>query len=431
MRSPVDRSPIALNPYERAIVANADWFLSRQRGDGAIDADGDEFYGLRGDATLVGHAVSVRMWAHSLTGEERFVASARESVQWLAERQDPAGGWSRHSAFTLGGAQCVFEGLDTYQRLSGDSSYQRNLELAAARMVRGTVADDGRLLLPNIIEIGEYAHFALLAWKTTSNESFRRAADLILSHITANFDESEGYWCPYDRNVRLPAARRALGPILRLPFELFELKGRSVARLSQRLSRFAVGPVHPQYSMSLMDAEALLDTLDGSLSLPELERQTRSAIEWARRQCPGPFPGTLAESRPTPRRQRVYPLKLINDTTMAATWPSACLLLTYCCLNDSALSRYAEQVAQWLLSIQDEAGGVWNFQRPDGSFHPLQSGNVNYYASLALWYFNRVFMRRDLGAGTMVRSPAQATRADALALVPCDLLTSSVGGARF
>ncbi len=393
MRAPVGSKRGQLNPYEHAIVANADWFVSRQRADGAIDVEGDEFYGLRGDATLVGHAVSVRMWANSLTGDDRFLSSARESVRWLVDRQDPEGGWSRDSAFTLDGAQCVFEGLHTYQRLTGDTSFQRNLELAADRMVRGTVSEDGRLLLPNIIEIGEYAHFALLAWKTTGDEVYRRVAELILSHISANFDEAEGFWCPFDRRAELPAARKVLAPVLRMPFELFKLRGRPVARLSQRLSRFAVGPIHPQYSMSLMDAEALLDTLDGSCSLPDLERQTRSAIGWAIQRCGGPFPGTLVESRPTPRRECVYPLKLINDTTMAATWPTACLLLAYCGLNDAAFAADAEQTANWLLSIQDDAGGFRNFQRPDGSFHRLQSGNVNYYASLALWCFNRVYMR--------------------------------------
>ena len=168
--------PGQFNIYERAIAANADWFISRERAGGRIDAEGDEFYGLRGDATLVGHAVSVRMWAHSLTGEQHYLDSARRSVRWLADRQDSAGGWSRHSAFTLDGAQCVFEGLDTYQRLSGDISFQPNLGLAARRMVRGTIADDGRLLQPNIIEIGEYAHFSLLAWKTTGDGRSRRAA---------------------------------------------------------------------------------------------------------------------------------------------------------------------------------------------------------------------------------------------------------------
>ncbi len=47
-----------LNPYERAIVRNADWFVSRQTQEGYIDAEGDEFYGIRGDATLVGDAAT-------------------------------------------------------------------------------------------------------------------------------------------------------------------------------------------------------------------------------------------------------------------------------------------------------------------------------------------------------------------------------------
>ena len=388
---------VALNEYERAIVANADWFVSKQRADGAIDADGDEFYGLRGDATLVGHAVSVRMLAYSLVGEERYLESARDSVRWLAERQDSQGGWSRHSAFTLDGAQCVFEGLDTYERLSADATFHPNLERAANRMVNGTVTPDGRLLLRNVIELGEYAHFCLLAWKSTGRDSYRTAADILLSHITTNFEASEGFWYPYDRDVSLPTLRPVIAPFLRLPFELFELKGRPVARLSQRLLRFAVGHNHPQYAMSLMDAEALLDTLDASISLPDLERQTRAAITWAHKYCSGPFPGSLVESRSIPRRERAYPLKLINDTTMAATWPTTCLLLAYCGLDDPALRDDADQTAQWLVSIQDHTGGFRNFQRPDGSFHPLQSGNVNYYASISLWHYNQVYARRTHG----------------------------------
>ncbi len=81
-----------LNEYEGAIVANADCFIASQRKDGAIDAEGDEFYGLRGDATLVGHAVSVRMFAYSLTSDDRYRDSASDSVRWLAERQDPRDG---------------------------------------------------------------------------------------------------------------------------------------------------------------------------------------------------------------------------------------------------------------------------------------------------------------------------------------------------
>ena len=34
-----------VNPYEKAIVRNADWFMSRQSSEGYIGAEGDEFYG--------------------------------------------------------------------------------------------------------------------------------------------------------------------------------------------------------------------------------------------------------------------------------------------------------------------------------------------------------------------------------------------------
>lgn len=51
----------------------------------------------------------------------------------------------------------------------------------------------------------------------------------------------------------------------------------------------------------------------------------------------------------------------------------------------------ARRTADWLVSIQDEAGGFHNFQRADGSFLPLQSGNVNFYASMALWIYNEVY----------------------------------------
>jgi hypothetical protein len=51
----------------------------------------------------------------------------------------------------------------------------------------------------------------------------------------------------------------------------------------------------------------------------------------------------------------------------------------------------ATETADWLVSIQDAEGGFFNFQKPDGSFVPLQSGNVNFYASMALWMFGEVY----------------------------------------
>ena len=63
----------SLNPYERAIVRNADWFIARQSREGYIDAEGDEFYGIRGDATLVGHSVTVRCYANLLTASDKYL----------------------------------------------------------------------------------------------------------------------------------------------------------------------------------------------------------------------------------------------------------------------------------------------------------------------------------------------------------------------
>ena len=131
-----------LNAYENAIVRNADWFISRQSREGYIDADGDEFYGIRGDATLVGHSVTVRCYAHLLTGSNKYLDSAHRSLDWLAARQDKQGGWSGFSVFTLDGAQCVFEGFNTYQTISGDKRYQPVLIKAADRMVAGTLQSD-------------------------------------------------------------------------------------------------------------------------------------------------------------------------------------------------------------------------------------------------------------------------------------------------
>jgi len=60
-------------------------------------------------------------------------------------------------------------------------------------------------------------------------------------------------------------------------------------------------------------------------------------------------------------------------------------------MNDSQYRAEAKQTADWILSVQDEKGGFYNFQRPDGTTLPLQSGNVNFYASMALWLYNEVY----------------------------------------
>ena len=203
----------ALNRYETAIVRNADWFIGRQSREGYIDADGDEFYGIRGDATLVGHSVTVRCYAGVLTGAERYIESARQSLTWLAARQDPNGGWKHDSAFTLDGAQCVFDGFNTYEKVTGDRRYHAVLVKAADRMISGTLAPDGGLQLSDIIEVGEYAHFSLMAWKTTGEPRFKQAGERMLAHIERNFEETEGIWRPFDAaKLRNDPLARVLRP---------------------------------------------------------------------------------------------------------------------------------------------------------------------------------------------------------------------------
>lgn len=381
-----------MNPYEAAIVRNADWFIRRESRDGYVDAEGDEFYGLRGDATLVGHSVSVRCYGGVLTGSNDYFDSARRSLDWLAERQDPNGGWRSCSAFTLDGAQCVFEGFNTYRTISGDTRYDAVLIRAADRMIAGTLDRNGGLLLPNIIEIGEYAHFALLAWKTTGEQRFRDAGETIVSHIERSFDEAEGMWRPFDSaKLRGDVMTRLLRPALRFSMMHVPLRGKLVARFADHLAPLGVVANHPQYSMSLMDAEALLDTQDGSCDFPRLREQTRAAIAWAESNCPGPFPGSVVESRKADRPS-VYPIPIINDTRMAALWPTTCLLIAYCGMNDVAFKAKASLAAEWILTMQSESGAFNNFQHPDGSKRPLQSGNVNFYASMALWLYNELYI---------------------------------------
>jgi hypothetical protein len=381
-----------LNEYERAIVKNADWFMMNQTREGFIDVEGDEFYGVRGDATLIGHSITVRMYAYALTHEQTYFDSALTSLQWLEDRQDEKGGWKKYAAFTLDGAQCVFEGFNTFQRISRDDRFEETLNRSAGRMISGTIGPKGNLLLPNIIEIGEYAHFSLLAWKTVGNEYFKQSAETILGHIYRNFDKEEGYWVPYDsQRIRSGVPVRLIRPGIRWTTNTLRLKGRIVARMADHMLPIVVGETHPQYSMNMMDAESLLDTLDGSCDFPELRIQTENAIHWVKKYCSGPFPGSVVESRKMKKRENTFPIRLINDSEMAALWPAACLLLAYCGMNDRQYGSEAKQTADWILSVQDEKGGFHNFQKPDGTTLPLQSGNVNFYASMALWLYNEVY----------------------------------------
>jgi hypothetical protein len=252
--------------------------------------------------------------------------------------------------------------------------------------------ENGDLRLTNIIEIGEYAHFALLAWKTTGEMRFKTVAEQILMHIERNFDAEAGFWRPFDAaNLRRDVLTRLIRPALRFAMLNLPLRGRLVARAAEHLASFAVIESYPQYAMNLMDAEALLDTLDGSCHFPQLTEQTRAAITWAETHCSGPFVGSLVESCRTNDRPPVYPVAVINDRNLAALWPTTCLLIAYCGMNDNVYLAKAKGVADWILSVQNSEGGFNNFQNPDGSVRPLQSGNVNFYASMALWLFNEVY----------------------------------------
>ena len=383
--------------YEQAIIKNADWFILNQTHEGFINVEGDEFYGIKGDATLIGHSVTIRMYAYAFTNEQKYLDSALASLQWLAERQDENGGWKKHAAFTLDAAQCVFEGFNTFQRISGDDEFNEKPNQAARRMITGTIDKNGNLLLPDIIEIGEYAHFSLLAWKTTGDDYFKQSAENILSHIYRNFDEKEGYWHPFDsQKIRSDLLTRLVRPIIRWYTDRIQLKGRIVARIADHILPIVVGETHPQYAMSMIDTESHLDTLDGSCDFTKLRTQTEAAINWVKKYCRGPFPGSVVESKAWAKGKNVFPIQIINDTEMAALWPSACLLLAYCGMNDSQYKEEAKKTADWILSVQDDKGGFYNFQKPDGATLPLQSGNVNFYASMALWLYNEVYEKSSL-----------------------------------
>ncbi|MEJ2379265.1 MAG: hypothetical protein P8Y71_29040, partial [Pseudolabrys sp.] len=298
--------------------------------------------------------------------------------------------------------------FNTYEKITGDRRYRGVLVKAADRMIAGTLTKDGGLQLSDIIEIGEYAHFALLAWKTTGEARFKEAGERILAHIERNFDETEGIWRPFDTaKLRNDPLARTLRPLLRGAMIYLPLRGRLVARISEHMAPFAVGGSHAQYAMSLMDTEALLDTLDGSCDFPRLREHTKAAIAWAESHCRGPFAGSLVESKKMYGQADVYPLPIINDTRTAALWPSTCLLIACCGMNDEAYRATAQSIADWILTVQDDKGGFSNFQNPDGSTRALQSGNVNFYASMALWLFNEVYLNGHI---KLFSAPAKGSK---------------------
>jgi hypothetical protein len=167
------------------------------------------------------------------------------------------------------------------------------------------------------------------------------------------------------------------------------LKGKTVAKMAEYLLPLVLRGHGPQYSLGLMDAEALLDTLDGGLALPELRAQTARAVEWAAQHCAGPVPGSLVESRTVPPAKAVYPLPAINDSENASLWPTCCYLLALTALDD--WTRYGERTdatARWILSMQDEDGSFWTHQAASGRRFGQKYGNINYYGSLALSHYS-------------------------------------------
>src|SRR5690349_8363820 len=128
---------MTFNRYEQAIVRNADFFMAMQDDSGFIKIPADEYYGVEGDASLIGHAMSVRGYAWVLTGDAKYLESARTSARFLAERQDTRGGWHHDAGYSLDAAQCVMEGFASYERLSGDKQFHDVLVRAADRMIAG------------------------------------------------------------------------------------------------------------------------------------------------------------------------------------------------------------------------------------------------------------------------------------------------------
>lgn len=386
-----------LNTYEEALVRNADWFVARQGADGFIRIPADEYYGIPGDASLIGHSMSVRTYAWFLTKDSAYLESAKKSAAWLAERQDPSGGWHHDAGYSLDAAQCVMEGFATLERLTGERTYHETLTKAADRMLTGTVDEQGRQLIGNTTEIGEYAHHAFLAWRLTGLEKHRAGGHAIVKCITSQFDEAQGYWNTVG-DIHVPhwmdAAKPALGPILRCSMSKLGLKGRTIAQISEKVVPLAIRGRGPQYCLGMMDAEALLDTMDGAFELPLLKAQTERAVAWVKQNCAGPVAGSFCESKRVPESQAVYPLPAINDADNASLWPTSAVLLAMVGLGNHGDD--AQAVADWLVSMQDDDGSFWTHQDKNGKRFGEKYGNINFYGATALWYYNWAAIRKQV-----------------------------------
>lgn len=385
----------------RAITANARWFNARQDEDGFIRVPADEYYGIPGDASLIGHSVSVRIYAWRLTGDESFLVTARRSLEWLASRQDERGGWRNDAGFALDAAQCVTEGLCTHERLTGDARFHETLVRAADRMIEGTITSAGDLRIGNIIECGEYAHFSFLAWKQTGLERHKEGGQAIVRAIEANFDEQEGYWntaIEPEMSPLMAAGRPILNPVVRACAARLDLKGKTVARIVGDMLPLVIKGKGPQYALGFMDAESLLDQEKGRLEFPELRRQTARAIEWAERSCRGPAAGSLTESKRVPAGEEVYPVRVINDTENASLFPTSAYLMALVGMNDPlTYGDRAQETANWILAMQDNDGGFLTHEAPDGRRYGQKYGNINFYATSALWSYGTRVLQPDTG----------------------------------
>jgi hypothetical protein len=395
-----------LNRYEQAIVKNADWFTSKEGGDGFIHVPADEYYGVPGDASLIGHSMSVRIYAWHLTGEGRYRESAERSGAWLAERQDKHGGWHHDAGYSLDAAQCVMEGLASYERLTGDRRFHEVLVRAADRMISGTVDPEGKLLIGNLTECGEYVHHAFLAWRLTGLERHLEGGKAILAQIMSQFDEEQGYWNTVG-DIHIPTWMKVshglLSPILRSSMSRLGLKGKTIAKISEHVLPLAIAGRGPQYSLGMMDAEGLLDALDGALELPGLAAQVERAVAWVSEHCAATTPGAFCESREVPHKEAVYPLPAINDATNASLWPTAATLLAYVGLGDHEAE--ATRTADWIVSMQDDDGGFWTHQSPDGERFGEKYGNINFYGATALWYYDWAVVRKALQPALFPAAP--------------------------
>ncbi|MBI2837006.1 MAG: hypothetical protein HYX75_01715 [Acidobacteria bacterium] len=385
--------------YGRAITANARWFAVMEDSRGFIAVPADEYYGIEGDASLIGHAISVRTWGLKLSGDCALLKSALRSARWPAERQDERGGWHKLAGFSLDAAQCVFEGFCTYERMTGDKQFHKVMVRAADRMITGTVRDDGTLAIGNLTECGEYAHFAFLAWKQTGLERHRRGAEAILGVIMDNFDETEGYWntaVEPEMNTVLRGVNPCLSPILRACVARMHLKGKTAAEIGEHMLPLVMNGRGPQYSLGMMDAESLLDTLDGTVDLPRLRAQTLCALDWVTKHCTGPMAGSLVESRKVPPGEEVYLLPAINDCENASLWPTSACLMAMVGINDPPRWGDPARVkADWRASMQDSDGGFFTHQDRAGRRFGQKFGNINFYASAALWEYQTHMIGED------------------------------------